>query len=70
MMLKKLFCFYVLFVFFISCNLESKHSADTVILNANVYTLSWDDPSKNGIPAKNAPFKNGVWKFDAEAIVE
>lgn len=53
----------------ISCNKEPKDGfADTVIINANIYTLSWSNPSLNGIPAKNAPFKNGRWQFDAQAI--
>ena len=50
-----------------SCDFEQE-SADTIILNAKVYTLSWDDPSLEGIPAENAPFTNGNWSFDAEAI--
>jgi predicted amidohydrolase YtcJ len=53
----------------ISCGLEQNTTtADTIILNAKVYTLSWDDPSLEGIPADNAPFKDGTWSFDAEAI--
>lgn len=53
----------------ISCNKEPKGGfADTVIINANVYTLSWSNPSLNGVPAKDAPFKDGKWQFDAQAI--
>lgn len=53
----------------ISCSdSSSKEFADTIITNANVYTLSWDDPSVEGVPAENAPFQNGAWSFDAEAI--
>jgi hypothetical protein len=56
-------------VFMISCSdSSSKEFADTIITNANVYTLSWDDPSVEGVPAENAPFQNGAWSFDAEAI--
>jgi predicted amidohydrolase YtcJ len=53
----------------VSCGLEQNpEAADTVILNAKVYTMSWDDPSLEGIPAENAPYKDGKWSFDAEAI--
>ena len=30
--------------------------------------MSWDDPSLEGVPAENAPFADGVWQPDAEAI--
>lgn len=53
----------------VSCSLEPKEGlADSIILHAKVYTLSWDDPSVEGIPAENAPFTNNQWSFDAEAI--
>lgn len=53
----------------VSCGLgQNPTTADTIILNAKVYTLSWDDPSLEGIPADNAPFKEGTWSFDADAI--
>ena len=42
--------------------------ADTVITNAKVYSLTWEDPDENGTPAQNAPFKNQQWLYDAEAI--
>ncbi|WP_018126544.1 amidohydrolase [Balneola vulgaris] len=40
-----------------------------IITNAKVYTLAWDDPALDGTPANNAPFQNGKWIADAEAIV-
>ncbi len=43
-------------------------SADTILTNARVYTLSWDDPDREGNPAANAPFANGSWQPDAEAV--
>ena len=58
--------FFSLFLLLLSCN--SKESADIVIINANVYTLNWDNPSLDGTPADNAPFKDGKWNFDAQAI--
>lgn len=61
--------FILLFsILFISSCIKDKDFADTVILNANVYTLSWNNPLSNGTPAKNAPFKDGKWQFDAQAI--
>ncbi|MET2984818.1 amidohydrolase [Aureibaculum conchae] len=51
-----------------SCGNQQEKIADLVITNANVYTLNWDNPSLDGTPATNAPFKNGIWNFDAEAI--
>jgi len=42
--------------------------ADLILTNANVYTLSWDDPDREGAPAPNAPVSEGVWSPDAEAV--
>ncbi len=42
--------------------------ADLILTNANVYTLSWGDPDREGIPASDAPFADGVWTPDANAI--
>lgn len=64
-MLKRVL-FFLLISTLISCSTEN--AADTVILNVKVYTLSWDDPSLEGVPADNAPFENDRWTFDAEAI--
>ena len=66
-MIKKTFLFTALIVLF-SCGKQQVNKADFVITNANVYTLNWDDPSLDGTPASNAPFVNGKWNFDAEAI--
>lgn len=67
--MKKLVTLLFVISILISCNKDSKAGfADTVIINANVYTLSWSNPSLSGIPAKEAPFKNDKWQFDAQAI--
>ena len=67
-MLKKILGLLFLWTL-IACNPDiGQEYADTIILNAKIYTLSWDDPELDGIPAKNAPFKNGEWFHDAEAI--
>lgn len=42
--------------------------ADTILTNARVYTLSWQDPDQSGQPASDAPYNNGRWRPDAEAV--
>lgn len=67
--MRQAFVYLLLVVFSISCSdMSTKNTADIIISNANVYTLNWDDPSKDGIPAENAPFKNDTWSYDAQAI--
>jgi len=67
-MLKKILYFFT-FITLLSCNLKKDSElADMVILNAKIYTLSWDDPSVEGKPADNAPLEKDMWKFDATAI--
>lgn len=53
-----------------SCTSSKSQSeeADLILHNAKVYTLSWSDPDKKGIPANDAPFREGKWNPDAEAI--
>ena len=43
--------------------------ADTILHNANVYSFSWDDPNGDGVPAPNAPYTDGTWSPDAQAVV-
>ncbi|NND81859.1 MAG: amidohydrolase [Gammaproteobacteria bacterium] len=43
-------------------------AADTILINANIYTLDWDEPAPDGTPAANAPFKVGEWRADADSI--
>ena len=47
-----------------------KHSevADVIIVNGNVYTLSWGEPSRDGTPAPDAPYSESGWTSDAEAV--
>jgi hypothetical protein len=42
--------------------------ADLILTNATVYTLSWGEPDSEGNPAADAPFTDGVWMPDAEAV--
>ncbi len=46
----------------------STNDADLILTNANVYTMSWGDPDREGIPAADAPFADGAWTADAEAV--
>jgi len=67
--MKKSIILLFVYLLIISCNKDTgKNFADSIILNANVYTLSWDAPFLNGKPANNAPFQDGKWQFDAQAI--
>ena len=52
-----------------SCDsVKEEAKADLIIHNAQVYTLSWSDPDKEGMPGEDAPFKDGKWNQDAEAV--
>ncbi|MEE8134432.1 MAG: amidohydrolase [Gemmatimonadales bacterium] len=43
-------------------------TADLLLLNGTVYTLTWSDPALDGTPASDAPFDANGWHADAEAI--
>ncbi len=58
-----------LFLFFLPACAPAPETADLILYNANVYTFSWDDPDLEGIPAADAPFRDGAWHADAEAVV-
>lgn len=45
----------------------SEH-ADLILTNAGIYTLSWDDPDPEGNPASDAPYADGAWTPDANAV--
>jgi predicted amidohydrolase YtcJ len=45
-----------------------KSVADTIFINANIYSLNWDEPALDGTPSTNAPFEMNKWRADAEAI--
>ncbi len=47
---------------------EIVKTADLMLVNGKVYTLSWDEPALNGTPAANAPHDSAGWHPDAEAI--
>ena len=51
---------------FTSC---SGGSADLLLTNARVYTLTWTEPTESGAPALDAPYSASEgWRPDAEAV--
>lgn len=42
--------------------------ADLILTNGRVYTFAWSDPAPDGTPASDAPFSDGAWHADAEAV--
>jgi hypothetical protein len=42
--------------------------ADLLLINGNVYTLAWAEPSADGSPAANAPRGAAGWRGDAQAV--
>ena len=42
--------------------------ADLLLINAHVYTMTWAEPDHEGRPSAGAPFGDGAWRPDAEAI--
>ncbi|MFQ5751437.1 MAG: hypothetical protein ACE5HI_05520, partial [bacterium] len=42
--------------------------ADLILKNGRVYSLTWSDPAPDGSPATDAPFKDGDWMPEAEAV--
>lgn len=46
---------------------QSPAPADVLVLG-RAYTLAWPDPTPDGTPSAKAPFSNGTWHPDAEAI--
>jgi hypothetical protein len=58
-------------VLFVACGLMAcsrTPPADVLLVGANVYTLSWPDPDREGRPAPGAPRGADGWQPDAEAI--
>ena len=47
----------------------SGDSADLLLTNARVYTLTWTEPTESGAPALDAPYSASEgWRPDAEAV--
>ncbi|MBT5072699.1 MAG: amidohydrolase [Kordiimonadaceae bacterium] len=47
---------------------QQKVMADTILDNGKLYSFSWAEPSVEGVPASDAPYNNGVWTPDGEAV--
>lgn len=47
---------------------KEAEKADLILENGHVYTLSWREPSVEGVPASDAPFNNNRWTPDGEAV--
>ncbi|MEO0424190.1 MAG: amidohydrolase [Pseudomonadota bacterium] len=47
---------------------EADAAADLILYNARVYTLAWEDPSGEGLPAPGAPRDDAGWHPDAQAV--
>lgn len=47
---------------------EPEDTADLIIDNGRVYTLSWGEPAPDGTPAADAPYSDSSWSPDAEAV--
>ncbi len=61
-------CLGILLLTFSACNKQDSDSR-IIITNAKVYTLSWEEPDLEGNPHSSAPFADGSWTPDAEAVV-
>ncbi|MCC3862493.1 amidohydrolase [Pseudemcibacter aquimaris] len=47
---------------------QNQITADSILHNGKVYSFSWGDPDAEGVPASDAPYSNGTWSPDGEAI--
>ena len=65
--MKKIISATLIILFCLSCSNVSK-KAEIILTNAKIYTLSWPEPSLDGVPSKNAPFMQNRWHHDAESI--
>ncbi len=64
---------FLLFITLTACGSENKaiqgtEIADMVLENGNLYSFSWGGPSPEGVPSDSAPYENGRWIPDAQAI--
>ena len=66
--------FHILLAMLFGCaedpaDVSAAGGANLILTNARVYTLNWDEPGLDGSVMANAPFDDGGWHPDAEAIV-
>lgn len=55
-------------LFFFLSNCTQKPKADLILMHGKVYTMQWDDPDLDGKISSNAPYVDGNWHPEAEAI--
>jgi hypothetical protein len=63
--------FLILFVYLAHAGCypsTTEQTAELLIVNGNVYTLSWGEPDLDGIPSVDAPHSAAGWKADGEAV--
>lgn len=53
---------------FDACTAEAPPAADLLLVNAQVYTMTWPDPAVDGTPATGAPHDARGWRPDAAAV--
>jgi predicted amidohydrolase YtcJ len=58
----------VCFSLLAGCGHQSVTPADLILINGNVYTLDWGEPSPDGEIAADAPHGANGWSPDAEAV--
>ena len=47
---------------------DAADPADLVIVNGDVYTLTWGEPSPDGQPSEDAPYDDSGWQPDASGV--
>ena len=62
------FCSLLALALVVGCNTRDPESADLILHNGRVYTLTWPDPDVEGTPHSRAPLRDGEWRPDATAI--
>ncbi len=64
------FVFIIWFAFLVSflTSCTGSNEADLILTNGRVYTYTWDDPAPEGTPDSLAPYKDGLWHPDAQAV--
>lgn len=74
-MFLRVFYIYLLSLLILACDTSPEQvidvaqpKADYLLVNAKVYSLDWPEPDIQGKPSAQAPFENGVWSPDADAL--
>ncbi len=62
---------FIIWFAFLGSSLTSctgSNEADLILTNGRVYTYTWADPAPDGTPDSDAPYKDGLWHPDAQAV--